>query len=825
MQAQIASASTETHGFSLATGAARRELAVLAHEAGTGNWSRFGGSLGVLAERTGAINLLFSATGASLIAAAAGIAAVIYEIAKGAESFNALTKASGATNDYIGMTSGQLKQMAVDLAGMGGSITDASATLTALISSGRVSGDTLLEAGRAAQAFAQQTGLAADKAAEAMIAFAANPSKALQELQEHYHEFSAAQVNVIEGYIKEGNVAAATAAAYADIAAHHKEMTSAVLADMGLIVGSYEGWKIKLESVANWLGNIGRASTQAENYASAVAAAAKAQENYNQAAMMPFGNTASAKAGLDAANAQLAVQKKLQDAATAAAAADKKRAAGGDAQVRLNSYLNDTTGAGPAAEQKGKLDKEAQKFAEDTKDVDTASAGYQAALKLHYERVAEINAQYAKKTRVKSPNEDGINAAIKALNAQTDQLKAVYQQQNDAAKASYATGAIDAQTFIALQLQYQEQELAGEAAIAQKQADIAKGKKQTVAMTEYLNTVKKIYGEMDSAASKAAEGIIAANQKQADAIAKFSTEQNSKTKTQQQGYDDFNATQGMTSDDAAKANAKLAIVRDYYKTLENLEANHNANQITLGVYDSDKQAAATAYTDQLQQLQQQQDKQLAVQNDYYTQVKNAMTASTGNAQTNAQLMGSAFSSAYSTMSSQLETFITTGKGSWASFTESIIADFAKIALKAAEQQIFTSAISMFSGGGAVHAATGGAITGAGSGTSDSIPAMLSNGEYVINAASTKKYGSLLDSINSGTMSHYATGGAVGSVSPSSSSGSGSNISLSLGAGNQGLTMADLQAIAPHIQTLVDKRMAQKMGGQGGYSDMIRQGKI
>jgi TP901 family phage tail tape measure protein len=50
----------------------------------------------------------------------------------------------------------------------------------------------------------------------------------------------------------------------------------------------------------------------------------------------------------------------------------------------------------------------------------------------------------------------------------------------------------------------------------------------------------------------------------------------------------------------------------------------------------------------------------------------------------------------------------------------------------------------------VHAATGGMIRGAGTPTSDSIPALLSNGEYVVKAKSVKKYGvSTLDALNAG----------------------------------------------------------------------------
>jgi hypothetical protein len=57
-------------------------------------------------------------------------------------------------------------------------------------------------------------------------------------------------------------------------------------------------------------------------------------------------------------------------------------------------------------------------------------------------------------------------------------------------------------------------------------------------------------------------------------------------------------------------------------------------------------------------------------------------------------------------------------------------------------------------------AYGGHIQGSGSGTSDSIPAMLSNGEFVVNANQTKKFRGLLEGINSGAIQHFEVGGAV-----------------------------------------------------------------
>ncbi|MFD8072151.1 hypothetical protein ACFV3E_05810 [Streptomyces sp. NPDC059718] len=63
--------------------------------------------------------------------------------------------------------------------------------------------------------------------------------------------------------------------------------------------------------------------------------------------------------------------------------------------------------------------------------------------------------------------------------------------------------------------------------------------------------------------------------------------------------------------------------------------------------------------------------------------------------------------------------------------------------------------------GKVKRASGGPVWGPGSGTSDSIPAMLSNGEYVVRAKSVAKYGlSFLHAVNQGTLgiSRLASGG-------------------------------------------------------------------
>lgn len=58
-------------------------------------------------------------------------------------------------------------------------------------------------------------------------------------------------------------------------------------------------------------------------------------------------------------------------------------------------------------------------------------------------------------------------------------------------------------------------------------------------------------------------------------------------------------------------------------------------------------------------------------------------------------------------------------------------------------------------------AGGGRVSGPGSGTSDSVLARLSNGEYVVNAKAADRYGALLEAINGDTLRGFARGGRVG----------------------------------------------------------------
>ena len=80
-------------------------------------------------------------------------------------------------------------------------------------------------------------------------------------------------------------------------------------------------------------------------------------------------------------------------------------------------------------------------------------------------------------------------------------------------------------------------------------------------------------------------------------------------------------------------------------------------------------------------------------------------------------------------------------------------------------------------------ATGGYISGPGTGTSDSIPAMLSNGEYVLRSAAVDRIGiGTLNAMNAGAVPHFAEGGSVGDT-----------IAASAGVGNVTLSVSAVDA--------------------------------
>ncbi|MHA6692036.1 hypothetical protein [Devosia sp. A449] len=87
-------------------------------------------------------------------------------------------------------------------------------------------------------------------------------------------------------------------------------------------------------------------------------------------------------------------------------------------------------------------------------------------------------------------------------------------------------------------------------------------------------------------------------------------------------------------------------------------------------------------------------------------------------------------------------------------------------------------LKLADGGEVQGFASGGHVRGTGTGRSDSIPAALSNGEFVVNSAATARNRALLEAINAGKLGKFADGGLVGNAARSiGSSGPGAGVTI------------------------------------------------
>ncbi|WP_457796653.1 tape measure protein [Methylocystis sp. S23] len=120
-------------------------------------------------------------------------------------------------------------------------------------------------------------------------------------------------------------------------------------------------------------------------------------------------------------------------------------------------------------------------------------------------------------------------------------------------------------------------------------------------------------------------------------------------------------------------------------------------------------------------------------------------------------------------------------------------------------------------------ADGGYIRGPGTGRSDSIPAYISNGEYIVNARATSRHRGLLDAINSGRIPKFASGGIVGAPSistPAFAAGKGapinltSNVTLNAAGGtdeqNRDLAKQTSRAVEQQIRAVVVSEIAAQL---------------
>ncbi len=254
----------------------------------------------------------------------------------------------------------------------------------------------------------------------------------------------------------------------------------------------------------------------------------------------------------------------------------------------------------------------------------------------------------------------------------------------------------------------------------------------------------------------------------------------------------------------------------------------------------------TAEAEQVARERGYLEQRLALQADWRVGVKRAMAVYQESAQNAAQMAEEALTSSFRNAEDALVSFAASGKLNFRGLIDSMIADLARFSARAAMSQVFGAIGSALGFGGVsdavgalggaasaavgsnaygFHLATGGAVWGPGTSTSDSIPAQLSNGEFVVRAAVVSQPGvrAHLERLNAAGRSgfaRFAAGGLVGGSagggdSPARNSGISVSAPVSIEGGSS--NPASLIAVGEFRKMLEQmiRELIQRERRQGG----------
>lgn len=796
--AATAHGSEAAHSFSLNSTAARRELAVLAHEASQGSWQKLGGSMLVLAERTDALSLVMSPLGLAL-GATAGAAFLFFKtVYEGSQQYSAFQKAIASTHGALGMTASDMVDVSNTFVDVHTSVSAARDALVAVANTGRFTGDDLALAGRAAVAMGEDTGESAEKAVESLTRMHDNVLQWLETYQEQHHTFSAAQVEEIEGFIRAGEAAAAQKAAMLDLISAHESVAASAEKNIGTVMRWWNDWGLIIGRVKASIMDIGVPDSLTKQIGDSLskveAMQAAVAKQTALGASADAGWTASIKQRLAAEQANLATLRDQQAVQFKTTRDAESRAKGGDAAVAVNKYLNSSQYASPSDQRALAVRKENADYAAATNDLDKTSTQFEAAQKRHAANLQQIEKEFESRNGSKAAAsaaaaaaQNAINAQLTALDAQDKAVESGLKTSIDHIKSLLDQGLITQEDALRQSHEARQKALTDQLAIQQQEATIAEGKKQKSAIEKYAGEIaatrKKISDDDQQYTDDGAK--LAA--KRASDLKVYTDALQQQLATQQVAADTTLAGLSMGSNDRADYDKQIALRQDYDRKVADLAKQQTEHRIGPDQYAAEL-TATQSYYDQSVAIAQKSSADIRAANaDWTTGAKRAIADYADQAGNVAASTAGAFQDAFKGMEDAFATFVTTGKISFSSLATSVLSDIARMQARAAISGLFSyaqSALGSYFGDSSstastasygFHLATGGYVSGPGTATSDSIPAMLSDGEYVMKADAVNRIGlANLDAANSGRhvngWQRFAQGGYVGNAASTVLSG-------------------------------------------------------
>ncbi len=809
---EVAPAVSALSHLSLTSGAAAREYGVLAGELARGNFARLEGSVLTLSNRIGLLQLLFTGVGAAAAGGVAALALLAGAFVKGEQEDEQFNSALIATGNYAGVTLGRLREMAQGFTSATTTIGDAKQVLEALVASGRFTQSQIETIGPAALEMSKLTGKSVEQTVKVFEDLQRSPAKVVKELNDQYHFLDLATYQRIEALENEGAAEQAAELAQGTFAAALKKRMQDQQQILGYAERSWNSIRDAASSAWDAFLGIGRADTVEDKLASLAATLKRQQTVLVEPGYSDFARANASKVAqrVQAEIDALTAQQKAQDD-SAAQQSDKaladERAIDSDAASRK---LEAARAAAAGREQAFKI-AHLQALAEIQRADDNSQRTLlEAKLKAGELSYADYYAQLSKLS--KQENDSQI-AVLRAQLSQVDEKRSATSSKRtkDPAEQVEVSAKLN-------ELDAQRETILGRIKVLQSESgDLAvdSAAKSATSIDELRKKVDEAVAQLQTLQANLAPEDLPAR---LDAIANQVRTKYAGLARDVRANADQLKSMGVDIDVVMKLVNAETTKQQVDAQIDSIEKNVAAAQArfqnqqlvsasrvqtgseTQGQARGDVQGAAKV---DLAALTDARTKVLGLLNDYPDNPKLAEVLKGINGdikdlghlddspfknlvrswEDTTNLLKNASASWTQGFADQLTNLVTKGKADFKGFAASILSDIAKILIEKELAGIVSLVVPGFAAGGLVQGfAGGGSVSGAGSSTSDSIPALLSNGEYVISAKGVQRAGTqLLDAINGGAVApaHAARFASGGLVTRSSTSSTVSSSSLSL----------------------------------------------
>lgn len=254
-----------TKGMGIQTSRATSEVLVLGRELSAGNYTRFAGSMTILAQALGlTLNPITALVG--LFGAAA------YQAAKGSFEQDKFNAAIIDTGNYAGTTVGNLDEMVNAVGRTHGAFKDAAKAITELTTSGKFTEDQIRKIADAAVEMEHASGKSVEKTIQEFESLAVQQShsnlsatqavtQAAVKLDTQYHFLTSSIVEQIQALEKDGQAKEASRVAIDALAEATKNRAAQMVDNLGLVARSWEGIKKLIGDVLHDLNEVGKKST------------------------------------------------------------------------------------------------------------------------------------------------------------------------------------------------------------------------------------------------------------------------------------------------------------------------------------------------------------------------------------------------------------------------------------------------------------------------------------------------------------------------------------------------------------------------------------